>query len=336
MPVEGADEPVLIVPYDPAWPGRFDQERAALARTIGEWITGGIHHVGSTSVPGLESKPVIDILVGVRDLHGSRACFDRLFDLGYVYAPYRREEMHWFCKPDPSRRTHHLHLVPVDSARFREELAFRDYLRRNRDVAEEYGALKCQLAERLSGDREAYTVAKAEFIRATVARALNELVYDRGQRAGISISEATFDSHAVQAILTEWNEELEANPEFSRHGGSTVAASDFASPHGVFVLAVEDEEPIGCGGLRRLAPGTGEVKRLYVRRTERGRGIGRALLESLEGHAEALGLRQVRLDTGGDEGVALALFRSANYQPISDYNGNPYARYWFEKQLLTP
>lgn len=81
----------------------------AVSEAIGEWIVGGIHHVGSTAVPGLEAKPIIDILAGVRDLQDSRACFEPLAQLGYMYAPYLADEMHWFCKPDPSRRTHHLH-----------------------------------------------------------------------------------------------------------------------------------------------------------------------------------------------------------------------------------
>jgi GrpB-like predicted nucleotidyltransferase (UPF0157 family) len=165
------DEPVRIVPYDPSWPERFEEERATLADALGDWVLGGIHHVGSTSVSGLEAKPVIDILVGVRGLEESRSCFERLGTLGYLYAPYRSSEMHWFCKPDPSRRTHHLHLVPAGSPRFRDELAFRDYLRTHRDVAEEYGALKRRLAKELEYDREAYTDAKSEFIRATVQRA---------------------------------------------------------------------------------------------------------------------------------------------------------------------
>jgi GrpB-like predicted nucleotidyltransferase (UPF0157 family) len=166
------DEPVQLVSYDPAWPTRFDAERAALTTAIGDWVVGGIHHVGSTSVPGLESKPIIDILVGVRDLEQSRSCFDRLSCLGYLYAPFRATEMHWFCKPSPSRRTHHLHLVPADSSRFREELAFRDYLRSHRGVARDYGALKRALAKEFRHDREAYTSGKGDFVRTTVARAL--------------------------------------------------------------------------------------------------------------------------------------------------------------------
>lgn len=160
--------------YDPGWPARFEAERARLAAAIGEWAVGGIHHVGSTAVPGLDAKPVIDILVGVTDLPHSRACREPLAGLGYLWAPYRPGEMHWFCKPDPNRRTHHLHLVPVDSPRFRDELAFRDYLRSHPDVAADYAALKRKLAARFEHDREAYTEAKGDFIATTVDRARRE------------------------------------------------------------------------------------------------------------------------------------------------------------------
>jgi GNAT superfamily N-acetyltransferase len=154
------------------------------------------------------------------------------------------------------------------------------------------------------------------------------------RRMQISLSEAPFDYPPVQMLLTEWNDEIEAaNPSFSTAGGSTVEPSDFAAPHGVFVLAVTDKTPIGCGGVRRLASTTGEVKRLFVCRAARGRGVGRALLDALEERAPQLGFTQLRLDTGGGEPGVLALFRSANYQAIPDYNANPYARYWFEKRL---
>jgi GrpB-like predicted nucleotidyltransferase (UPF0157 family) len=168
------------VPYDPSWPARFEQERAALEDAIGAWIVGGIHHVGSTAVPGLEAKPIIDILAGVRDLEESRACFEPLGQLGYMYAPYLPNEMHWFCKPHPSRRTHHLHLVPTGSKRYRDELAFRDRLRSDPEVAAEYAALKHTLAERHRDDREAYTEAKGAFVRAVLdSRSLDHPVNDR-------------------------------------------------------------------------------------------------------------------------------------------------------------
>lgn len=158
------DEPIRVVGYDPQWPERFERERALLAGAIGEWATGGIHHVGSTAVPDLEAKPTIDVLVGVEDLESSRACFEPLAALGYLYAPYRPEEMHWFCKPSPSRREFHLHLVPVGSARFRDELRFRDRLRLNPELAREYAELKKSLAARFRTDREGYTEGKSDFV----------------------------------------------------------------------------------------------------------------------------------------------------------------------------
>ncbi len=160
-----SDEPIRVVPYDPSWPDKFGKEVGVLKTAIGSRMTGGIHHVGSTAVPGLEAKPIIDVLVGVSGLDESRACFKPLAQLGYMYAPYLPDVMHWFCKPHPSRRTHHLHLVPTDSPRFADELAFRDCLRARPAIAEEYAALKRGLAEQFADDRDAYTEAKSDFIR---------------------------------------------------------------------------------------------------------------------------------------------------------------------------
>lgn len=164
------DEPIRVVLYDLRWPDRFERERALLADAMGPWVSGGIHHVGSTAVPGLEAKPTIDILVGVEDLEGARDCFEPLASLGYLYAPYRPGEMHWFCKPSPSRREFHLHLVPTDSQRFRDELAFRDRLRDSPGVAREYAELKKLLAARFQDDREGYTEGKSDFIARVLGR----------------------------------------------------------------------------------------------------------------------------------------------------------------------
>lgn len=163
------DEPIVLVPHDPAWSARFEEEAALIGQVIGPWVTGGIHHVGSTAIPGLAAKPVIDIAVGVADLEFSRPCIELLGGIDYVYAPYRADVMHWFCKPDPSRRTHHLHLIPTGSARFEDELVFRDYLRARPDKAAEYGALKKRLAAVHRTDREAYTSAKTGFVEAVTA-----------------------------------------------------------------------------------------------------------------------------------------------------------------------
>jgi GrpB-like predicted nucleotidyltransferase (UPF0157 family) len=164
------DQRVEVVPYDPTWPRRFAEERRLLEDVLAPWLEGGIHHVGSTAVPGLAAKPVIDILAGVRDREESRAAFDSLAALGYCYFAYRVDEMHWFCKPSPAFRTHHLHLIEPGHPRFAAEIAFRDALRAHPETAAEYEALKLRLAERYRDDREAYTEGKTAFVEAVMAR----------------------------------------------------------------------------------------------------------------------------------------------------------------------
>jgi GrpB-like predicted nucleotidyltransferase (UPF0157 family) len=158
----------------PCWPELFAHEAAAIEGAIGSWITGGIHHVGSTAVPGLTAKPVIDIAVGVTDLTSSKPCIQVLAGLGYRYFPYRTGVMHWFCKPGPTKRTHHLHLLPTGSPRFVAELAFRDNLRAHPTEARRYQRLKQRLAAQYRHDREAYTEGKAALVAELTTAALNQ------------------------------------------------------------------------------------------------------------------------------------------------------------------
>ena len=138
----------------------------------------------------------------------------------------------------------------------------------------------------------------------------------------------------VQRLIDQMSAERSARiPDFTPSGGSPVEASDFVAPAGVFLVAAREGEAVGCAGLRRLGPGVGEIKRLFVSPPARGLAIARRLLEALEHRAEALGYGTLRLDTHGGEPAALALFRGRGYYPIEDYNGNPYARHWFERRI---
>src|SRR6187551_3390489 len=91
--------PTSAVPYDPEWPALFERERARLEAALSPWLEGGIHHIGSTSVPSMTAKPIIDMLAGVRDLEEARAAFPRLEALGYRYRPHR-PEAHLFVQDD--------------------------------------------------------------------------------------------------------------------------------------------------------------------------------------------------------------------------------------------
>ena len=155
---------VQLSDYQHEWPDLFEIEKSVLRDWIGPWVHGSIEHVGSTAVPGLKAKPIIDIMVGVKDLDSSVGAIDVLQRNGYCYYPYKTEVMHWFCKPTPEYRTHHLHLVPYDSPLWRERIKFRDILRSNGKVAEQYAQLKVSLVRDLTDDRERYTELKWPFI----------------------------------------------------------------------------------------------------------------------------------------------------------------------------
>jgi len=161
MPPEA---PVEIIPYDSGWPDRFAAEQVLLDAALAPWLVAAIEHIGSTAVPHLAAKPVIDIMAPVRDLASSLPAIAAAARAGYAYFPYRADVMHWFCKPSPQRRTHHLHLVPYGSVLWHERLAFRDALRTDPALAAEYAALKRHLAHVHRDDREAYTEAKGPFV----------------------------------------------------------------------------------------------------------------------------------------------------------------------------
>jgi len=167
-----SEAPIELVAYDVAWPAVFDEECAQLRRVLAPWLAGPIVHIGSTAIPGLAAKPVIDIMAGVESLEGSRPAIDAAASIGYCYFPYQPDLKHWFCKPSPAFRTHHLHLVPLASPQWIRPIAFRDYLRADGNVAAEYEALKRRLASEFRFDREAYTHAKAPFIDAVTDRAV--------------------------------------------------------------------------------------------------------------------------------------------------------------------
>lgn len=166
--------PVVVVDHDPEWPRRFEVERERIARAIGEWITA-MEHVGSTAVPGLAAKPIVDIMVGIGDLADAVHCIGPLEGLGYEYVSEYEDEMpfrRYFRKDDDEgSRVVHLHMVEPSHRFWQRHLAFRDWLRTHPEDARAYGELKRELAERYRDDRPAYTEAKTEFIREIERRA---------------------------------------------------------------------------------------------------------------------------------------------------------------------
>jgi GrpB-like predicted nucleotidyltransferase (UPF0157 family) len=163
-----ASDDVELVDYDPRWPDLFMEEEARLRSVLDPASILGLEHFGSTAIPGICAKPIIDILIAVRSLDDARRIYPALLEpLEYVYwAENPRNDRMFFVKGMPpfgARRTHHVHVTEPDGEMWLR-LAFRDYLRAHPEEAETYQSLKRQLAAEHVTDREAYTAAKADYV----------------------------------------------------------------------------------------------------------------------------------------------------------------------------
>lgn len=178
-----ATERVEVVPYDPSWPHRAARHVARLHHLLDRWLVRPVEHVGSTAVPGLAAKPILDLQAAVADL-AAAAIVETLHADGWVPVPPELDRRPWrrlYVLPQGDRRAAHLHLTTDDSPRWHEQLAFRDALRADPSLVAEYARLKADLAGRHPDDREAYTEGKASFVRRVLDAAAGDA--HRRQRA---------------------------------------------------------------------------------------------------------------------------------------------------------
>lgn len=171
-----ADDTVVIVDYDPRWPALFEEERARIEPAIAAFATS-IEHMGSTAVPGLCAKPIVDLLVTVEQFGPPDRYSPALAAFSYVLrVDPANTERHAFGKRDALGRRpvpgYNLHIVQQGGRVHRRTLAFRDYLRTHPEAAREYGDLKRKLAATYGSDRDAYTQAKTAFVRSIEAKCL--------------------------------------------------------------------------------------------------------------------------------------------------------------------
>jgi GrpB-like predicted nucleotidyltransferase (UPF0157 family) len=169
-------EPIAVVDYDPHWPALFETLRAEVAGALGD-LALAIEHVGSTAVPGLAAKPIIDMDVLLRSASDLSVCMERLAALGYEHrGDLGIPEREAFAAP-PGRPTHHLYVCPPESREFRRHVALRDYLRTHPSDASSYGELKRSLAIRYRDERSAYADGKREFIESLLRIASPGLLF---------------------------------------------------------------------------------------------------------------------------------------------------------------
>lgn len=173
-------EQIVIAPYNPDWPRWFEEEKAHLRSCLPRELVGRIEHFGSTAVPGLSAKPIVDMLIEVTDLQQTRERIAPLLEAqgyDYFWRPTSGNDVPpfyaWFIKRNSKSgaRTHHIHMIEPTFSEHWERLVFRDYLIANPAVAREYEELKRHLADQHIADREAYTTAKTDFIVEATRRA---------------------------------------------------------------------------------------------------------------------------------------------------------------------
>lgn len=169
---------VQLVEYDSRWPELFLSEAKRVKSVLPAELVVSVDHFGSTSIPGLAAKPIIDILVSVRSVPEAREiAVQPLASIGYAFwSDNPRRDHLFFVKglpPAAAHRTHHIHMLEPGSD-MRAQLLFRDYLRSHSDEASRYGDLKLELMARHSNDREAYTAAKSTYIDQIIVKARAE------------------------------------------------------------------------------------------------------------------------------------------------------------------
>jgi GrpB-like predicted nucleotidyltransferase (UPF0157 family) len=158
--VRGAVE---LRPYDPAWPHWFERERAELLADVPQLLE--VEHIGSTSIPGLEAKPIIDMQASLRSLSDWPRVVPRLVERGYTFMAERVYESRIFLPKGPAEsRTHYLSLIEADSEEWPARTRFRDALRSDPALRQEYQHLKRRLLREHAYDRPAYTDAKSAFV----------------------------------------------------------------------------------------------------------------------------------------------------------------------------
>jgi len=170
-------EEISLALYDPAWPGCFAAEAAHLRACLPAELLGRIEHVGSTAIPGLVAKPIVDLLIEVTDLAATQLRIAPLLEAqgyDYFWRPTIGNDPPWYAwfvkRNEAGARTHHLHMVETHYPQW-AWLIFRDYLRSHPQAAAEYAALKQRLAGAHGHDREAYTRGKTAFCQHILALA---------------------------------------------------------------------------------------------------------------------------------------------------------------------
>lgn len=326
---------IVIEKYNPAWPAAYEREKAALLTAIGpqaDEIIADIHHVGSTSVPRLAAKPIIDIQIGVYSLRASDpVCIPAITGLGYEYikvfeedTPFRR-----FFRKDSAKgvRTHHIHLVEVDSDWHRRHIAFRDYLCAHPEVRDAYAQYKYKLAEQEWETGSDYAEAKTPFIQPVEAQALAwvrqkqqaqihiaevdpETIHYINRVAGTIFVKSRLALTAADGKITAAEvEDIEPYIKPNLADGQNFSAY-IGNPDQTVFLGFVNEDLAGQLIIRKNWNGYAYIEDIAIDKRFRRCGVGKALMEQAIAWAKAKALAGIMLEAQ-DVNVAAARFYAA-------------------------
>jgi putative acetyltransferase len=309
---------VLLVPHDPGWAEAFASESSAIVEAMSDVLVA-VHHIGSTTIPGIHAKPIIDMLAVVRDLSLLDERTPRLETLGYeALGEFGIVGRRYFRKDDrDGNRTHQIHAFAIGSPQIERHLTFRDFMRAHPAHAQQYDALKRRLAERHPDDIASYTDGKDEFIVE-----MDALAAAWRAAGAFDIRIDDLRGPEIAALLTEHLEDMaKVSPPESRHA---LHLDGLRLPDITFWSVWQGSDLVGCGALKELDATHGEIKSMRVARAHLRRGVATRVLDHLIGEAKRRGYRRLSLETGSMAFFepARRLYSKAGFKPCA-----PFANY---------
>jgi L-amino acid N-acyltransferase YncA/GrpB-like predicted nucleotidyltransferase (UPF0157 family) len=318
-------EEIVIVPYNPTWPDMFEEEKKHLLDCLPHELIKRIEHFGSTAIPNLSAKPIIDILVEVTSLEETRKVIVPILaaqGYDYYWRPTMGDDVPpfyaWFIKRDMhGNRTHHIHMVERDYEHW-ERLFFRDYLIEHPHLREEYQQLKLQLAEKFPNDRVAYTARKTLFIQKTTLLAKGYYTMKISpviRKAMLSDVDAMTEIYN-EAILTT-TATFDTEPKSTDERLQWFHSHDERHP---IWVAVQDEKVVGWISLskwseRTAYKDTGETS-FYVKSEYHGQGIGTMLLQTMIKEAQQLQFHSIIARIAGESDVSLHVHKKFHFVQV--------------------
>jgi L-amino acid N-acyltransferase YncA/GrpB-like predicted nucleotidyltransferase (UPF0157 family) len=315
-------EEIFIVPYNPDWPRMFEEEKKHLFDCLPHEVIKRIEHFGSTAIPNLSAKPIIDILVEVTSLEKTRNVIVPILTAqgyDYFWRPTHGDDgppfYAWFIKRDTlGNRTHHIHMVESNFEHW-DRLFFRDYLIEHLYLVKEYQQLKLHLAENFPNDRVAYTTAKTKFIVMTT------LLAKEYYKMKKSLATRRAELSDVDAITEIYNEAiLTTTATFDTEPKSTTERSQWFQSHDKrhpIWVAVLDGKVVGWISLsewsdRPAYNDTGETS-VYVKSECRGQGIGTILMQTIIKEAQQLKYHTIIARIAGESDVSLHVHKNFGF-----------------------